>query len=427
MHYLWARHAERTANWAAVLEHAETALALLATDTEPVPEPRSGAWRRRTLRSADAVTGDHLRLLSARAHIRLGQRRQAHAVLRDLFGTLDRAEAAQPATMAMLACQEGRLSDAFRLATTALQAHERHNGGYDSVDLDGRRVLAEVLLQRNDLDGAQDQLEKALHLCYLKGATGWLAEIEVDLIRVIIAQERSLEAASRLDHLARIGQSGFPAHFLRRLTLLDLECRISRNDIEGAVCLAGKARREIASEALARIDLRSGRPDRALTRLDGADHGTPGDRIRRLVLQACAHAQHGQVSRAEETVRRAVSLARPEGHLRPFLEEAAQTLPLLRGQPHWQTDPYLSRLVEEAQRIAPEASHRRVAMALEPLTNRERQVLRYLPSHLNTHQIALAMFVSTNTLKSHLKAIYRKTGAASRHDAVTIARSHGLL
>jgi LuxR family maltose regulon positive regulatory protein len=64
---------------------------------------------------------------------------------------------------------------------------------------------------------------------------------------------------------------------------------------------------------------------------------------------------------------------------------------------------------------------------LEPLTDREREVLRYLPSHLNQQQIASALYVSLNTVKSHVKAIYRKTGAASRDDAVTIARSHGLL
>jgi LuxR family transcriptional regulator, maltose regulon positive regulatory protein len=53
--------------------------------------------------------------------------------------------------------------------------------------------------------------------------------------------------------------------------------------------------------------------------------------------------------------------------------------------------------------------------------------LQYLPSHRTTRQIAQLMFVSTNTVKTHQKNIYRKTGATSRDQAVTLARSHGLI
>ncbi len=58
---------------------------------------------------------------------------------------------------------------------------------------------------------------------------------------------------------------------------------------------------------------------------------------------------------------------------------------------------------------------------IEPLSGRERQVLGYLPSHLSTRQIAAAIYLSPNTVKTHLKAIYRKMGAASRSEAVAIA------
>jgi DNA-binding CsgD family transcriptional regulator len=67
------------------------------------------------------------------------------------------------------------------------------------------------------------------------------------------------------------------------------------------------------------------------------------------------------------------------------------------------------------------------ATMIEPLTDRERQVLGYLPSHLSTRQIATAIYVSPNTVKTHMKAIYRKMGAASRTEAVAIALGRGLL
>ena len=64
---------------------------------------------------------------------------------------------------------------------------------------------------------------------------------------------------------------------------------------------------------------------------------------------------------------------------------------------------------------------------VEPLTDREREVLGYLPTHLYQHEIATAMYVSINTVKTYLRCIYRKIGAATRAEAVAIARTNGLL
>ncbi|MCZ7536266.1 MAG: helix-turn-helix transcriptional regulator [Acidimicrobiia bacterium] len=58
----------------------------------------------------------------------------------------------------------------------------------------------------------------------------------------------------------------------------------------------------------------------------------------------------------------------------------------------------------------------------EPLTRRERDVLRFLPSRLTVREIADELFISGNTLKFHLKLIYRKLGVSSRAEAAEIAR-----
>ena len=58
---------------------------------------------------------------------------------------------------------------------------------------------------------------------------------------------------------------------------------------------------------------------------------------------------------------------------------------------------------------------------------RERAVLRWLPTRLTAREIANELFISMNTLKSHLKTIYRKLDATSRADAVARAVAHGLL
>ena len=64
---------------------------------------------------------------------------------------------------------------------------------------------------------------------------------------------------------------------------------------------------------------------------------------------------------------------------------------------------------------------------VEPLSDREQAVLRYLPTMMSNAEIASELFLSVNTVKTHLKAIYRKLGAARRREAVERARRLGLL
>jgi LuxR family maltose regulon positive regulatory protein len=64
---------------------------------------------------------------------------------------------------------------------------------------------------------------------------------------------------------------------------------------------------------------------------------------------------------------------------------------------------------------------------VEPLSDREVTVLRYLSSRLTYQEIAAVLFVSLNTLKSHVRSVYRKLGVASRADAVGAGRHHGLI
>jgi len=63
----------------------------------------------------------------------------------------------------------------------------------------------------------------------------------------------------------------------------------------------------------------------------------------------------------------------------------------------------------------------------EPLTEREMDILRLLPGSLSQRQLADSLFVTPNTLKTHLRAIYRKLGVQSRSEAVLGARRQGLI
>jgi LuxR family transcriptional regulator, maltose regulon positive regulatory protein len=86
----------------------------------------------------------------------------------------------------------------------------------------------------------------------------------------------------------------------------------------------------------------------------------------------------------------------------------------------------LGSLLEQAERALGRSNRRRPSAA-EPLTDRELVVLRLLPTQLSQGEIADELYVSVNTVRTHIQGIYRKLGAASRREAIDTAREHGLL
>jgi LuxR family maltose regulon positive regulatory protein len=87
--------------------------------------------------------------------------------------------------------------------------------------------------------------------------------------------------------------------------------------------------------------------------------------------------------------------------------------------------PLVSAWLAEEQRA--EAARSRQYGLIEPLTDRELTILRLLPAPASLRELAADLFVTPNTLKTHLRAIYRKLGAESREEAVIRARDDGLL
>jgi DNA-binding CsgD family transcriptional regulator len=425
--FLWAVFAEQTADSPAVLEHAAAAAPLavaaptVRSDGRQSPIPR-------LVQTLDAVASARLPLLTARAKIRLGRPDQALAILEDTYGSVDAAEAAQPVTMAMLAGARGQLNDAHRLACAALSEAERNDARTEFTDLEARVVLAEVFFERNALDAAHGELLAALRSCCLTGASPWIWTVDTLLARLSVAQLRAADAVPRLHNLRQVMGAGvLPRSLIRVLNHVEVDCRFQLDDIEGAVTIVRtNSPQDLDGETIARVDLCLGRPDRVMARLGTGTTPSMGAHIRRLILLACAEKQQGRPDTATCYMRRAIGIAQPGHYVRPFLEHAAQVLPLLSIMGVSSRDPYLSHLISETETIASKATTWMDGTMLEPLSEREWEVLQHLTSHHTIRQIANLMFVSPNTVKTHVKSIYRKTGAASRDDAVTIARSHGL-
>jgi LuxR family maltose regulon positive regulatory protein len=426
--FLWALEAEGRADARGMLDHGEIAAQLLAVR----PETAGGSTQAVSsgdarLETMDEATAAQLPVLMARGHIWLGELDRAQALLTDHFGTRELAEAKQPSTLAALACGQGRLKVAYQLATTALELNQQLSSSGSSL-LEARLALAEVLFEKSQLNQAQDHLEAALPLCRSAGGRHWAWAINIDLLRLLLARGQAGEALNRLGELRDIElRTPPPLHLCQKLNDIEIGCRVALGDWHGALLVARSVpAAELSPLTLAQVDLCSGRPDRALAALTRTTAAADANEIRRLIALASAQSQTGQEPEARHSLSRAVEAGRAEGYIRPFLEAAAQTVPLLRALMGTRPDPYVVELLSRLEQLTPENRGGATAV-LEPLTDRERQVLGYLSSHLAQREIARDMYVSHNTVKTHIKAIYRKFGVISRMEAVAVARTHGLL
>jgi LuxR family maltose regulon positive regulatory protein len=151
------------------------------------------------------------------------------------------------------------------------------------------------------------------------------------------------------------------------------------------------------------------------------DLPTPRRRLQWQLLDARAIS-----ASSVESLRAAVEFAAHEGFIRSFVDEGDELLPLLHEQsgagPAWFVQDVLAAIEASAKTTSSGAEG-----LVDPLSEREQVVLSYLPSWVSSSEIAAELYISLNTLKSHLRSIYRKLGASSRREAVVQARSRGLL
>jgi LuxR family maltose regulon positive regulatory protein len=135
-----------------------------------------------------------------------------------------------------------------------------------------------------------------------------------------------------------------------------------------------------------------------------------------------ADAEGGQGT-AADALGEAVALAERQLLRWPFLE-APGALRLLQRNPRQRSQFLDDAMMHAAQDLDRSALQ---SQLLEPLSERELTVLEYLPGRLKNQEIAGELYVSVNTLKSHLRNIYRKLDVADRDEAVAKATEIGLL
>ena len=147
-----------------------------------------------------------------------------------------------------------------------------------------------------------------------------------------------------------------------------------------------------------------------------------------FLLEVIADDAPGDPDAAVLTLVRDLGLAEPDRALFPALIRVALGLSERRAG-HGAAEAALAAevagLLGQAKRSAPPSVG--PAWPGERLTESETRVLRYLPTHLGVPEIAAELYLSANTVKTHLRHLYRKLGAHSRQEAVQRARAVGLL
>ncbi len=374
----------------------------------------------------------------------------------------------------LLARAEFRLHRSGDLATVLLQAA----GGagnpeqLEAVEIPAQSDLALAFAAAGDLMSADEHATQALGRA---DALGWSSKQRIApawLARGIACYWRDDLTAARtcLAKAQRLGSDLFPTGPLSAIYRVLVDCAAGdpvRLADSGAALESFHARGLYAgswdalhSIAVAKVAEAQGDLARALAivqPLGAGSHGaladallaemlrrggdidaaqrcaeSAADRRRNAYVDTClsltealvAHGT-GDTAAAHERLEHAVHRAEPESVLRPFVERRGELADLLVQHAVWGTahESFIAALMaRETQgetRLRPQSYW--------SLTEREREVLAYMRSIMTAAEIAEALYISVNTVKTHERSIYRKLGAGSRRDALKTAAKRGIV
>jgi LuxR family transcriptional regulator, maltose regulon positive regulatory protein len=346
---------------------------------------------------------------------------------------------ASTAHLALAGMFRGELARALRRANQTLAIAERRGWARSEPAAAAYSVLAAVCIQRDELDEAERLIADAG--AALRG-TRERPLLAVHLLnRVQLLSDRG-EHATALDLLnatrERLGDWPLPAPIRELLTAQEGLLHAATGEPEAGRALLQRATTSslAAANALARLDLLDGEATAArVTLAPHLDHLRSGNgvslptRAEAWLLDALALDALADHEAAAHSLERALDLAEPAGLSRIIVGHGGAIGPLLRRHVRRGTaHPAMVGDVVETIERGGRAARRPMTTALaEPLSERERAILGYLPSLMSNQEIAGALMISVNTVKTHLKAIYRKLDAPGRRKAVQRARELALI
>ena len=146
-----------------------------------------------------------------------------------------------------------------------------------------------------------------------------------------------------------------------------------------------------------------------------------------LLIKAVAFKLKGSISEALSTLCKAIEIAEPKGYFRIFIDEGEKIEELLKQclQKNLSSrNAYIKELLNEFNKNKLKQSNINL---IDELSKRELDVLNLLSKDFSTQEISNELFISLNTVKTHVKNIFSKLEAKSRTEAVNIAKENEIL
>ncbi len=298
--------------------------------------------------------------------------------------------------------------------------------------------LGAIAYERDDLELAEQQAQQAHELARRRHSEMLL--VRSALILSLVRQARGQKDQARLDLQALAAQTR-NAQLLRELHSGQARLALATGDLEAAqrwraaVLAQGAPVSQLQAEheglTLARLQLAQGDPQAARAtlerwRADAAAQGRTRSEVEILALQALAHSAQADRAAAAQALTQALSLGQPRGLRRIFLDLGEPLAALVR-----EAAPSLGKRTLAAyaatllRTLTPGHARTPPTIALpllEPLSPQEQRVLRMIVAGRTNPEIARELVVSANTVKTHIKNIYRKLNVGTREEAQAAAR-----
>lgn len=295
--------------------------------------------------------------------------------------------------------------------------------------------LANILYEWDDLDAALEHGELSVQLSRGIDSTDAFAQCALGLARMKLTLGDVTTAAKLVSEAEQFVRQHNFLHRMPDVLAMNVLILIEQGRLSAAGELAEE--HELPMSQI-RVHLARGNPSEALAVLEPwrrkvEARGRVDEQLKLLVLQALVLQAKGETDQAAEALAEALDLAAPGGFVRTFVDEGPPLARILWNAHNRGVAPdYVQRLLNsfllgETGEIEIGESSVDQSGLIEPLSDRELEVLQHVAEGYTNREIADRLYLSTNTVKVHTRNIYGKLGVNNRTQAVAKARELGVL